>query len=61
MGIKHNKGDFVWLKIGIRPPMKIMVINALNDDFYLLDWGSCGFNAILNTVKICGKSLRTRP
>lgn len=33
MGIKHNKGDFVWLKIGIRPPMKMMVINALNDDF----------------------------
>jgi hypothetical protein len=57
MGKKHRVGDFVWLRIGSRPPMKIMVVERLKDDFYLLDWGSCGFNALLNTVKISGKSL----
>lgn len=61
MGVKHSKGDFVWLKIGSRPPMRIMIIETLNDDFYLLDWGSCGFNSLLNTVRIPGKSLRTEP
>jgi hypothetical protein len=57
MGTKHRVGDFVWLRIGERPPMKIMIVECLKDDFYFLDWGSCGFNAILNTVKIPGKSL----
>jgi hypothetical protein len=57
MGAKHSAGDFVWLKIGGRPPIKMMIVECLEGDMYFLDWGSCGFNAILNTVRIPGKSL----
>jgi hypothetical protein len=61
MGAKRSVGDFVWLKIGERPPIKMMIVECLGDDLYFLDWGSCGFNAILNTVRIPGKSLRSEP
>jgi hypothetical protein len=61
MGVKRSVGDIVWLKIGDRPPMKTRVLECLAGDLYLLDWGSCGFNAILNTVRIPGKSLHSEP
>lgn len=61
MGVKHNKGDFVWLKIGRRPPLKIMILDTAGCGMYFLDWGSCGFNPLLNTVRISGNSLRKKP
>ena len=61
MGKNHRAGDFVWIKIGERPPMEIRVIERTKDDRYLLDWGSCGFNSLLNTVRIPSSSLRGAP
>jgi len=48
----YEENGAVMVKIGERPPMTIRVLKRLDGDFYLLDWGACGFNSLLNTVRI---------
>lgn len=53
----YEKDSLVVIKIGQRPPLKIRVLERLDGDFYLLDWSECGFNSLLNTVRIPATSL----
>lgn len=53
-----EQGQMVWIRIGVRPPLNIRIVEVLDDGFYRLDWGSCGFNALLNTVRIPASSIR---
>jgi hypothetical protein len=44
-----------------RDPFQIRVIEQVPDrPFYKLDWGSCGFNSILNTVRITEQALAAK-
>lgn len=58
---KYKRNQMVWLKIGDRPAINIKVVDKVDNDHYLLDWGGCGFNSILNTVRIPFKSLSLKP
>lgn len=53
----YEENGVVVVKIGERPPMNIRVLKRLDGDFYLLDWGACGFNSLLNTVRIPAASI----
>jgi hypothetical protein len=61
MGTKFKAGDLVWMRIGERPPVRIRVLGVADNGLYLLDWSSCGFNALLNTVRISGRRLSLEP
>lgn len=50
--VVYEENSVVVIKIGERPPMNIKVLKRLEGNLYLLDWGSCGFNSLLNTVRI---------
>jgi hypothetical protein len=57
---KFKKGDFVVMRLSSRGPMRMRVLELVrkkNDLFYKLDWGSCGFDSILNTVSIAEKAV----
>ena len=52
MNYRFKPNDFVWLKLN-QGPLRIMVLERVEGKlFYRLDWESCGFNRILNTVSI---------
>jgi len=57
MNYKFKPNDFVLLKLN-QGLLKIMILERVEGKlFYRLDWGSCGFNKILNTVSICEGAL----
>lgn len=56
MTYKFNVGDFVWLRLKSREQFRIKVLERTNGR-YRLDWGSCGFNPILNTVRIAESAM----
>jgi hypothetical protein len=54
---KFKPDDIVLLKLKDRP-MKIRILERVEGrPFYKLDWGSCGFNKILNTVAVSEEAL----
>ena len=55
---KFEPNQLVWVNMRERMPFQIMVLEQIPDRlFYKLDWGSCGFNCILNTVSISESAL----
>jgi|688.fasta_scaffold1017779_3 hypothetical protein len=55
---KFKPDDIVMLKLKERGPMEIRILERVEGKpFYRLDWGSCGFNKILNTVAISESAL----
>ena len=53
---KFKKDDLVLVKMGERK-LEMRVIDLADGLFYRLDWTLCGYNSLLNTVKIPEKSL----
>jgi hypothetical protein len=55
---KFKPNDIVMLKLKERGPMEIRILEQIEGKpFYRLDWGSCGFNKILNTVAVSESAL----
>jgi hypothetical protein len=55
---KFKPNDLVLLKLKDRGPMEIRILERVaGRPFYKLDWGSCGFNKILNTVAVSEEAL----
>ena len=55
---KFSPNDIVILKLKERGPMEIRILEQIEGKpFYRLDWGSCGFNKILNTVAVSESAL----
>lgn len=56
--MKFRKNDVVWVKLRTRPPFQIKVLEKVEGrPFYRLDWGSCGFDPLMNSVKISERAL----
>ena len=54
---KFKKGQIVLVKMDKRE-LKTKIIGLVEDRlFYFIDWENCGYNKILNTVKISEKAL----
>ena len=53
---KFKKGDLVLVKIGERK-VEMRVVDLIEGLLYKLDWTLCGYNPLLNTVRIPEKSL----
>jgi hypothetical protein len=57
---KFKKGDFVVIRLSSQGPVRMRVLELVRKKdapFYKLDWGSCGFNSILNTISIAEKAV----
>jgi hypothetical protein len=55
---KFKPDEIVMLKLKERDPMGIRILERVEGKpFYRLDWESCGFNKILNTVAISESAL----
>jgi hypothetical protein len=57
---KFKKDDLVVMILSSRGPIRMRVLELVRKKdapFYKLDWGSCGFDSILNTVSIAEKAV----
>jgi len=58
---KFNEGQVVFVKIGDRPLVEMVVLERLEGLLYRLDWSHSGFNSLLNSVRIPEKSICEKP
>jgi hypothetical protein len=51
---KYRVGQVVTLKIGERPLLHLKVLERADrrGPHYKLDWGSCGYHELLNTIAV---------
>jgi hypothetical protein len=58
---KFQRGQTVFVRIGSRPPLEMVVIECLEGLMYRLDWSLSGFDPLLNAVRIPEKSIFGSP
>ncbi len=61
MNHKFQRGKIVFVRIGSRPPLEMVVIECLEGLMYRLDWSRSGFDSLLNTVRVPEKSISGSP
>lgn len=54
---KFSEGQTVFVKIGNRLLLEMVVLECLEGLMYRLDWSGSGFNSLLNAVRIPEKSI----